>query len=370
MSDKIAIVGAGLIGRLLAWQLLKHRCQVDLYDRDQGDASQSAAAIAAAMLAPVSEAVDAEPVVYRQGLAALGIWKTWVDELNLTTSIATELNVNGSIVVSHRQDQGDFQRFVQRLRSHADIRNNSFGIINKSQLSQLEPELCENFASACYLEDEGCLDNSALLEALAAAITQRGGRWHYSHQVTHLRADNCMQVFAGVDRIIDCRGFGAREDTQSLRGVRGEVIRVFAPEVYLSRPVRLMHPRYKLYIAPKPGHEYVIGATQIESESEHPVTVRSGLELLSALYSVHTGFSEAEILSQSARCRPAFADNLPAIRQQGEFVSINGLYRHGYLLSPVVIQQALGAMGYSEEQPWPAILSASTRHFNEQQGAA
>lgn len=368
--ERIAVVGAGLIGRLLAWQLLQHDCQVDLYDRDQGDASQSAAAIAAAMLAPISEAVDAEPIVYQQGLAALDVWKTWVDELNSATAIDTQLHVDGSIVVSHRQDQGDFQRFVQRLRSHPDIRKSSFGIVNKSKLGQLEPELCQNFTSACYLEDEGCLDNSALLMALAEAIKQLGGRWHCSHQVTHLSAENCRQRFANADRIIDCRGFGAREDTQSLRGVRGEVLRVFAPEVNLSRPVRLMHPRYKLYVAPKPDHEYVIGATQIESESEHPVTIRSGLELLSALYSMHTGFSEAEILSQSARCRPAFNDNLPAIRQQGAFISINGLYRHGYLLSPVVVQQALWVLGYSEDQPWPAIVSTSTRHFNVQQGVA
>ena len=50
-----------------------------------------------------------------------------------------------------------------------------------------------------------------------------------------------------------------------LRPVRGEVIRVYAPEVEFSLPVRLMHPRYKLYIAPKINHEYVIGATEIES---------------------------------------------------------------------------------------------------------
>ena len=123
------------------------------------------------------------------------------------------------------------------------------------------------------------------------------------------------------------------------------------------RPVRLMHPRYKLYIAPKPNNEYIIGATQIESDSEQPVTVRSSLELLSALYSVHSGFAEAEILSQVARCRPAFDDNLPQLRCYGKRMVVNGLYRHGYLLSPVVVSQAVEILEGKQPVIWPEIVS-------------
>ena len=68
------------------------------------------------------------------------------------------------------------------------------------------------------------------------------------------------------------------------------MIRLHAPEVSLRRPVRLMHPRYPLYIAPKPDHVFVIGATEIESEDTSPASVRSTLELLSAAYSLHSGF--------------------------------------------------------------------------------
>ncbi len=144
--------------------------------------------------------------------------------------------------------------------------------------------------------------------------------------------------------MIDARGFGARQDLQDLRGVRGEVLWVRAPEVTLNRPVRLMHPRYQLYIAPKPGQVYVIGATEIESESLDPITVRSSLELQSALYSINKGFSEANILKAYANCRPAYPDNQPRIDAREGLLRINGLYRHGYLLSPVVIDAALAAL--------------------------
>jgi glycine oxidase len=136
-----------------------------------------------------------------------------------------------------------------------------------------------------------------------------------------------------------------------LRGVRGEVIRVHAPEVSLSRPTRLVHPRYPIYIAPKPEHLFVIGATEIESDDMSNASVRSTLELLSAAYSVHSGFAEARIVEIAAQCRPTLPDNLPAVRLPAPGVmQINGLYRHGFMIAPALLDIALEllATGRSE----------------------
>lgn len=351
----IAIIGAGLAGRLLAWRLLEHGHTVSLYDRDNGDGAQSAGIIAAAMLAPYSEILDAEPIVYHQGIASIAIWQMWAQQLLQTTDIDINLQLKGSIVVAHRNDEGDFRHFQQRLMSHPIVNKENITTLDKQGLLALEPELATRFDKACYLAQEGCLDNVALFIALATRIQQLGGQWQTNRNIDK---DNWLGAeFSDKDYVIDCRGFGAQKNLVELRGVRGEVIRVRAPEVNLTHPIRLMHPRYKLYIAPKPNHEYVIGATQIESSSEHGVTVRSSLELLSALYSVHSGFAEAEILSQTARCRPALNDNLPQIIFDEKYVSVNGLYRHGYLLSPAVITQMVQALESSNDNCWPDIVS-------------
>ena len=102
-----------------------------------------------------------------------------------------------------------------------------------------------------------------------------------------------------------------------------------------------MHPRYPIYIAPKPNHEYVIGATEIESQDSGAATVRSTLELLSAAYTVHSGFAEARLLNIQTGLRPAFSDNRPEVSQAGNVISINGLYRHGYMLAPALVAQAV-----------------------------
>jgi len=92
---------------------------------------------------------------------------------------------------------------------------------------------------------------------------------------------------------------------------------------------------------PRPNNIYIIGASEIESEDFSPISVRTILELLSAAYSVDPGFSEARIIETVTHCRPAFSDNLPAIFYSDGVLCINGLYRHGYLLAPMLVQEAL-----------------------------
>jgi glycine oxidase len=177
--------------------------------------------------------------------------------------------------------------------------------------------------------------------------------WHTHAEVTGLK-DGCIHVGSNhlaFDWAFDTRGLGAKTDVADLRGVRGEVFWLDAPDVKLTRPVRLMHPRYRIYIVPRSSaetpHRYVIGATEIESEDMSPMSVRSSLELLSAAYSLHPGFGEARIVNSLTNCRPALDDNLPSIRHEPRITRINGLYRHGYLLTPAVVEQALMESGFA-----------------------
>ena len=144
----------------------------------------------------------------------------------------------------------------------------------------------------------------------------------------------------GEETVIDCRGLAARADVPGLRGVRGERLIVRAPDVKLERPVRLLHPRHPLYVVPWGAGRYMVGATVIESDDQSPVTVRSALELLGSAYALHPGFAEAEIVDMGAGVRPAFADNVPKIIVRGRTIHVNGLYRHGFLLAPVLAERA------------------------------
>lgn len=365
---KIAIAGAGLLGRLMAWRLLRAGHTVSLFDRDSAAGEHCAGRVAAAMLAPYSELVHCEREIFDWGLLAMSRWPQLLAELEADTGVAVDYQRRGSVVVAHSADQSHLDHFNRHLRLRLPQDCEPVEWLDRQGLAALEPELAERFSTATFLRDEGCLDNWALLDQLGAAIRARGGQWLSGVEVSavapgQLSLDGQHQSFEWV---IDCRGVGARDRLADLRGVRGEVLWVQASEVALSRPVRLMHPRYQLYIAPKPNHVYVIGATEIESDSMAPITVRSSLELQSALYSVHKGFAEASVIRAYANCRPAFLNNLPRIEIEPGLMSVNGLYRHGYLLSPWVMDAAIDALAGRLSHPIVTTLNQSVRSVASQ----
>jgi glycine oxidase len=75
------------------------------------------------------------------------------------------------------------------------------------------------------------------------------------------------------------------------------------------------------------------------------------MELLSTAYALHPAFGEAEVLEIGADARPAFPDNLPRITRKGETVHVNGLFRHGFLLSPAVARMTAGLVMRENEKP-------------------
>ncbi len=172
-----------------------------------------------------------------------------------------------------------------------------------------------------------------MLPKLHERIIAAGGTIKFNSEVS---ADDVKGL------VIDCRGLAARDTQRELRGVKGELILIETDEVTLSRPVRLIHPRWPLYVIPREDHLFMLGATSIEAE-DTGVSVRSALELLSAAYTVHPAFGEARIIEFGSGLRPAFPDNLPRITiRRDSRIDVNGLYRHGFLIAPALAEMTLG----------------------------
>lgn len=351
MSQHYLIIGSGLIGRLTAWRLLLRGDTVDILSSDDSAGTDSAGFVAAAMVSPATEAISAEPRVKTLGLRSYALWPRWLEDLPEIVFYRDW----GTLVVAHSGDEAEMQRF-QRRAEHV-LQPNDFALLDRAELAQREPALAENFSGAMLFQQEACLDNRQFYRHVGEVL-KAYCRWRKCEPIGTLTEAGidalCQQHFGhGRDRfdaVIDCRGNGAAADLPGLRSVRGEVIRVHAPEVSLQHSVRLMHPRYPFYLAPRPNNEYVLGATVIESDDRSPVSVRSGLELMSALYSLHRGFGEARILEMAAHCRPGMPDNLPTIRRTGWGYHINGFYRHGYLFGPAVVSDMLAMLDDRQDQ--------------------
>lgn len=136
--------------------------------------------------------------------------------------------------------------------------------------------------------------------------------------------------------MIDCRELSAIDTLVDLRGVKGEMITLKTADIEFLRPVRLLHPRFPLYIVPRGDGIFMLGAAQIESNERHRASVRSVMELLNAAYAQNPAFAEVGIVEIGVDARPAFPDNLPRIYKKDGRIFVNGLFCHGYLLAPVL----------------------------------
>jgi len=340
------IVGAGIMGRLLAFNLIRAGWQVVLFDENgENEKNTSCSQAAAGLLTPISELDKVDKLIFWLGQESLAVY--WPDILE---QLATEIyfQQTGSIALAHPKDQTELVHFIDRIsRRLAEDKNTSqssryFEQLTQLKLQRLEPEL-NKFQVGYYFPQEGHIDNQKLLHALGAYLYQQQITWH---SLTHVSSVESFKVRVDTktyefDMVFDCRGLGAKSAFADLRSIRGELIWLHAPNVQINRPIRFLHPRYSLYIVPRPQDIYLVGASAIEAEDMSSISVKTALELLTAAYYVHPGFGEARILRTVTHCRPVLSHHLPRIKVCAGLIAINGLYRHGYLIAPAIAHEVL-----------------------------
>jgi len=305
----VLVRGAGVGGLSVAHELMSRGAHVTVLDPFKGG---RASWYAGGMLAPYCERESAERPVVELGLRAADWW-----EEALPGSVMRK----GTLVLAPSRDIKELDRFGSRT--------SGFETVEEAAIATLEPDLAGRFRKGLFFSEEAHLDPRHALTTLAAKLAAAGASFE---------TNISRSVAASFDWVIECTGYStARID---IRGVRGEMLILHTSDVSLSRPVRLVHPRFPVYVVPREDHMFMVGATMIESDSRGPITARSMMELLNAAYSLHPAFGEAEIVETGAGVRPAYPDNLPRVIAEGNTITINGLYRHGFLLAPAMAVQA------------------------------
>lgn len=340
---KVGIAGAGLLGRLLAWRLARDGHRIEVFERTAGPAPRfdghgAAAFSAAGMLSPTAELDSGGPEVAALGWRSIAAWR------NLAVHFATDLgtscfSLRGSLLVAHRSDLGAAQRVLARL---AQARQMTPEPLTASRLAELEPAL-GGVAHAWLLPGEAQIDPPAAMAALHAGA--RGVTWHWESPVALVEAGALRLVDGSIrrfDTVFDVRGVGAKPQV-AVRGVRGETVLLRANGHGLTRPVRLLHPRHRVYLVPRDPNLVFVGASEIESEDRSEVSLRSALELMAAAHSVLPALAEARIVRLDRNLRPALPDNAPRVDVAPGLTRINGLFRHGWLVAPALVDDALHA---------------------------
>lgn len=317
MAPHILVLGGGVAGLASAVTLAERGARVTLAEAGPRIGS-GASWKAGGMLSPWCEAETAPAGFTERSRPALDWWRRQVPETR----------TQGSLVLALSRDGAELARYARRTTGHRAL--------DQAGIDALEPDLQGRFGRGLFFGDEAHLDPRVALPALAARLQALGG------QVLLDQPERPEGRFAHV---IDCRGVGARDVLPGLRGVRGEMLLLRAHGIALTRPVRLLHPRFPVYVVPRDpepgvdGQVFMVGATMLESDERGPPRLRSMMELMAAAFALHPAFGEAGIVEIAADLRPSFGDNMPRLVRDGDTIHINGMYRHGFLMAPVLAME-------------------------------
>lgn len=296
-----SILGSGVTALCAATVLTEHGEKVEIIEQPNVIAASH---WAGGMLAPYCEGEISPAYITEQSLGSIQWWQDH----------CKQVHSKGTLVIAPKRDRAELQRFASRTQMH----------------QWCEPQKLENdlshFDQGLFFPTEAHLDPRLALAELKQKLLESGVSIH-----TH----------AATGKIIDCRGISSQDHCPQLRAVRGEMLILQNHDVQFQRPIRLLHPRFPCYLVPRSQHQFMLGATMLETSHQQPISARSMMELLNAAYAVHPSFADAIILETGVGLRPAYQDNIPKIHyEQGRF-HLNGMYRHGFLFAPVLAQQLL-----------------------------
>jgi glycine oxidase len=362
-TASVIIVGAGIIGLSLGFELARRKVDVLVLERRRVGAG--AAGVAAGMLAPTSEAEDENLDLVQLALESQRRYPEFVQAVQWASGLGCGYRREGTLLVSLGQDDhGELAR-VKRLQERLGL---TATWLDPGQIHELEPELSPRITSALSAPHDHQVDPRALLAALERAVKLLGGQVITNAWVSgfETHGGRLCEVVGTIPPPVPEPATGSSVLTRSgqrssqafavrcqsavlaagawssgdlywpaaplgVRPVKGQLVRLRGAEL-LRRVVRA--PR--VYLVPRQSGELVVGATMEEQGFDPTPTAGAVMDLLWNARLVLPAAYDLELAEVSVGFRPATRDHLPLIgatEVPGLHVA-TGHFRHGVLLAP------------------------------------
>jgi glycine oxidase len=338
----VAIVGGGIIGGSLAFDLAAERLKVVILDRQLPGQESSRAA--AGMLSPGPDSPDALPLV-PLAKESLRLYPEFVLKVEEASGRRTEFTHEGALQ-TFLGPHAESER--QQMAAEYHRLDLGFEIISCDEARHLEPSLGPAAHPAAWLREEAVVDPRLLTDAVISAARNRGVEIRHDCPVTAVLQDGrrCDGVIAGGERIpakfvvVAAGAYSGGIDWLAryapTRPVRGQMIALRSTDLTLRTVVRSENG----YLVPRRDGRIIAGSTLEEAGFEKHVTPSGIRKILDAALELISGLAQAEIVETWAGLRPGTPDNLPVLGPtdiEGLLIA-TGHYRNGILLAPVTLQ--------------------------------
>jgi glycine oxidase len=335
----VAVVGAGLIGCSVAYELAKRGVAVTVFDH--AEPARAASWAGAGMLAPFSEELP-DPAMLAFCRAALAAYPAFVDELHERSGVDARFRRAGTIHVA--LDEAQLAVLSARAPTYR-ANGGEVSVLDRAATHEREPLLARDLAGALLVANEAQVDNRRLGRALIAACERLGVRFERVEGVVleadarRVRGLRTARGFAAAPVVVNAAGAwaGALAGVPAaaqvpVRPVAGEMLALAVPAGALRALVWLGHR----YLVPRDDGRLLVGATVEERGFDARVTAGGVRDLLSAALAAAPALASFALVETWAGLRPGSHDGRPYLGPTAleGYLLATGHYRNGILLAP------------------------------------
>ena len=364
----VAVVGAGVIGQAIAYELVIRGASVTILDaRGAGLGSTQAAA---GMLAPYIEGVG--HALLPLAAKSLGMYDDFVERLMHDTGMDVGYVRTGSLQVAVEDERVAELTHVAAALSAAGVKCQ---LLDAGETRDAEPHLTPDLKGGLLILEHGFVGAIDLSAALAAAALKRGTRVIAPARVRRIspRESRIDVELDGGDRIsaqqvvVAAGCWTGQIDIDGLlplpvRPVRGQILQLAWP----GEPLKRIAWGPDCYIVPSAPHTVLVGATVEEAGFNERTTVAGIRDLLDAASDLVPEIWQAGFTAARVGLRPATPDHMPVIGRSIKnpgVVFATGHFRNGILLAPFTAKAVADLVLENTEDP--LLAAASPRRFGE-----
>jgi glycine oxidase len=342
ISHDVIIIGGGIIGGSIAWELARRGLHPLVLDRQE--AGREASWAAAGMLQTAPESADGFPLV-PLARASLALYPEFVAAIEADSGRTVGLRRTGAMEIF-------FSSGGARALSTFIALHHGLGLpaeaLPLDEALEMEPALSRHAQAAALLPQECALDSRALTDAVLAAAVAGGavvlaGVGVESLIVNGARVEGVIAAghrFAADHVILAAGAFSSRLDAARryapTRPVRGQMVALLSS----APPIRRVLRSTRGYIVPRDDarpQRLVAGSTLENAGYEKRVTPEGIARVLEAAQEIVPDLAAAEIVETWSGLRPDTPDHLPILgptELEGLTIA-TGHFRNGILLAPI-----------------------------------
>jgi glycine oxidase len=339
-SRDIVVVGAGIVGCALAYELARRGASVEVVD--DRPAGMGATQAAAGVLAPFIEARDGGPLLELTA-RALDIYDEFIQQVTSDSRQAIRYQRTGTIDVALDETWLSHLQATHAMLSSTGIESQ---LLDGHAARSAEPLLTANVVGGLFIPCHGAVSPTDLTRALVAAarrhgaqVLEQGRARRITRSATELIVETERGSLSG-DRVIIAAGSwaGQLEIDGALRApvspIRGQLLQL----AWNSRTPRHVLWGERCYVVPWSEHALLVGATMEDVGFDERATVAGVQTLLGAVTELLPEIRHAPFVQARVGLRPATPDGLPIIGPSQALPGLTyatGHFRNGVLLAPL-----------------------------------